>query len=102
MKELLADRDILIVIDDVWDRAYLNPFIQGGPRCARLITTRDLATVPASAEKVRVDAMQQEEAMELLAAGLDHPLRHDGALSRELRELASRLGEWPLLLASRQ
>src|SRR6185295_7127291 len=98
LKELLADRDILIVIDDVWDRAHLNPFIQGGPRCARLITTRDLATLPVSTEKVRVDAMQQDEATALLTAGLDHSLLQEAGLSRELKELASRLGEWPLLL----
>ena len=52
LKELLADRDILLVIDDVWDRAHLNPFVQGGPRCARLITTRNLDTLSASALKV--------------------------------------------------
>jgi hypothetical protein len=61
LKELLADRDILIVIDDVWDRAHLNPFIQGGPRCARLISTRNFDTLPAGAARVRVDAMQQDE-----------------------------------------
>jgi len=94
LKELLADRDILIVIDDVWDRAHLNPFIQGGPRCARLITTRNLDTLPASASRVQVDAMRQNEATELLAAGLDH----DGSLTRELTALAARVGEWPLLL----
>ncbi len=94
LKELLADRDILIVIDDVWNRAHLNPFIQGGPRCARLITTRNFDTLPASAERVQVDAMQQDEATALLAAGLNH----DESLSRELTVLASRLGEWPLLL----
>lgn len=94
LKELLADRDILIVIDDVWDRAHLNPFIQGGSRCARLITTRNFDTLPAGAERVLVDAMQQEEATALLAAGLDQ----DDGLQRDLRELASRLGEWPLLL----
>ncbi len=49
LKGLLADRDILIVIDDVWDRAHLNPFIQGGPRCARLITARNFDTLPAGA-----------------------------------------------------
>src|SRR5215213_256795 len=94
LKELLVDRDILIVIDDVWDRAHLNPFIQGGPRCARLITTRNLDTLPAGAAKVRVDAMQQDEATAMLAAGLDH----DEELRRDLTKLASRLGEWPLLL----
>src|SRR5215813_4500106 len=96
LKELLADRDILLVIDDVWDRAHLNPFIQGGPRCARLITTRNFDTLPAGTAKVRVDAMQQDEATALLAAGLVD--LNDRALRRELRELASRLGEWPLLL----
>jgi WD40 repeat protein len=94
LKELLPDRDILIVIDDVWDRAHLNPFIQGGPRCARLITTRNLDTLPAGTAKVRVDAMQQDEATAMLAAGLDH----EEGLRRDLTKLAARLGEWPLLL----
>ncbi len=97
-KELLADRDILLVIDDVWDRAHLNPFFQGGRRCARLITTRDLATLPASAGRVRVDAMQQNEAMALLIAGLDEALTNDEGLAKSLKQLATRLGEWPLLL----
>ncbi|MGA9996693.1 MAG: TIR domain-containing protein, partial [Pyrinomonadaceae bacterium] len=40
--ELLADRDILIVVDDLWNGTHLRPFTQGGPRCARLVTTRNL------------------------------------------------------------
>ncbi|HET6975811.1 MAG TPA: TIR domain-containing protein [Pyrinomonadaceae bacterium] len=98
-KELLADRDILLVIDDVWNRAHLSPFIQGGPRCAHLITTRDLATLPVSTEKVRVDAMQQDEATALLTVGLDQTLLYDAGLTSELKKLTSRLGEWPLLLS---
>jgi len=94
LKELLADRDILIVIDDVWDRAHVNPFIHGGSRCARLITTRNFDTLPAGSERVHVDAMQSAEATALLAAGLDH----DDGLRQDLTKLASRLGEWPLLL----
>jgi hypothetical protein len=90
--ELLADRDILIVIDDVWDGAHLKPFMQGGPRCARLITTRNLDTLPANAKDAAVDAMQPEEATELLRKGL--PLENE----TELCKLAGRLGEWPLLL----
>jgi hypothetical protein len=38
---LLADRDILLVIDDVWNSTHLEPFLQGGKRCARLVTTRN-------------------------------------------------------------
>ncbi len=94
LKELLADRDILIVVDDVWDRAHLNPFIQGGVHCARLVTTRNFETLPVGAARVHVDAMQQDEAIALLAVGLD---RTDG-LRLELMNLASRLGKWPLLL----
>src|SRR5438105_2637014 len=41
LADLLADRDILLVIDDVWNAAHLKPFLQGGERCARLITTRN-------------------------------------------------------------
>lgn len=97
-KELLADRDILIVIDDVWDRSHLYPFTQGGPRCACLITTRNLDTLPVNAEKVPVDAMRPGEARALLAGTLDQPSLQDGGLNPELAQLASSLGEWPLLL----
>src|SRR5262249_51877477 len=66
--ELLADRDILLVLDDVWNDAHLKPFLQGGKRCARLITTRDervvLSSVPL-AQRIQVDAMQEDEAIQL-------------------------------------
>lgn len=41
LAELLVDRDILLVVDDVWDTTHLKPFLQGGKHCARLITTRN-------------------------------------------------------------
>jgi len=90
--ELLAHRHILIVIDDVWNRAHLKPFLQGGPLCARLITTRDSSSLPESAARIPVDAMQKDEAVELLKTGL--PSANGEALQR----LAADLGEWPLLL----
>ncbi len=97
LTDLLADRDILIVIDDVWNNAHLRPFLQGGPRCARLITTRNLDLLPGNAQKIHVDAMRQEEAVALLSAGLaerdDFP-----AVLAALNALARRLGNWPLLL----
>lgn len=92
LAELLADRDLLIVIDDVWNNAHLRPFLQGGPRCARLVTTRNADTLPPEARSVEVDAMRRAEAVTLLGAGLP-----EGGAA-ELRRLASRLGEWPLLL----
>ena len=90
--KLLDERHILMVIDDVWNAAHLKPFLQGGPQCARLITTRNLDTLPSNAKNINVDAMQQNEATSLIGAGL--PQGNKDAL----RKLASRLGEWPLLL----
>jgi hypothetical protein len=97
LKELLEDRDILLVIDDLWNNAHLRPFTQGGPRCARLITTRNLDTLPGGVHKVRVDAMKQSEAVDLLAAGFERNADLP-AVRHELVALAERLGEWPLLL----
>jgi WD40 repeat protein len=90
----LDGRHCLIVIDDVWNQAHLRPFLRGGDNCARLVTTRNSDTLPAEARTVNVDAMQQNEATSLLSAGL--PGSQDQALG--LRELAARLGDWPLLL----
>ena len=90
--ELLADRDILLVIDDAWNSAHLNPFLQGGDRCARLITTRNSDTLPPKTRRINLDAMKQEEASNLL--GFDLP----GDEAVAIKELSSRLGEWPLLL----
>ena len=90
--ELLADRDILMVIDDVWNIAHLKPFLHGGTRCARLITTRQKAIGPPGAKMVDIGAMHQNEAAALLAVQLPE------ADSTALQQLATRLGQWPLLL----
>jgi WD40 repeat protein len=92
LADLLEPLRALIVIDDVWSATHLRPFLRGGPRCARLVTTRDRTVLPAAASVVQVDAMQNEEALRLLAGGL--PVEQRPALER----LAGRLGHWPLLL----
>jgi hypothetical protein len=81
LRRALGSRRMLIVIDDVWNAAHLRPFLEGGPACARLVTTRDAATLPDRAAEIRVDAMRSDEARALLAQGT-----------------AGRVGEWPLLL----
>lgn len=96
LAELLAGRDVLLVIDDVWNSAHLRPFLQGGERCARLITTRNLDTLPPSAQKIKVDAMANDEAIMLLASGIQY--RDHKGEEPALHALAHRLGEWPLLL----
>lgn len=92
LAEMLVERDILIVIDDVWDSAHLAPFMQGGQRCARLITTRMSDALPLGCHRIDVAAMRRDEATALVAHDLPHG--HEGDLSA----LAQRLGEWPMLL----
>ena len=89
---LLGDRRCLIVIDDVWHARHLTPFLQGGPSCARLVTTRLAGVVPNNSKVTTVDAMEKVQAATLL--GRDLPT----ADPRLLADLAAQLGEWPILL----
>ena len=90
--ELLADRVVLLVIDDVWNSEHLRPFTLGGPRCARLITTRNHDVISSRVNRVNLESMHREEAVALLGAGLPTGGEAD------LRQLADRLGAWPLVL----
>ncbi len=92
LSNALAERDLLLVLDDVWNASDLMPFLQGGPRCARLITTRDAGTLPPGTQKIAVDEMARGEAVMLLRHGL--PPGENATFER----LSSRLGYWPLLI----
>jgi cellulose biosynthesis protein BcsQ len=94
--EILAGRNVLLVIDDVWNMTHLKPFLRGGNRCARLITTRVDLVLPEAAQRITLDAMSQEEAAYLLIADLNTSITDDDR--QALANLAVRLGEWPLLL----
>ncbi len=76
------------------EQAHLRLFLQGGPRCACLITTRNRGTLPLDTRQVDVDAMRQSEAVALLSTGLPVAESHRAAL----HALARRLGAWALLL----
>ena len=92
LAELLIDREMLIVIDDVWDSAHLRPFLKGGERCARLITTRNSDVLPTMIICIDVNEMEIREAVQLLRNELQ------GGDQSEFQALAKRLGNWPLLL----
>ncbi|MEO0563223.1 MAG: NB-ARC domain-containing protein, partial [Chloroflexota bacterium] len=91
----LKQRRCLMVIDDVWEMGHLRPFLQGGETCTRLITTRQSDIVMGSdASGVQVDDMEQDEAVDLLLAGIE-----ETPVDREpFVQLATQLGEWALLL----
>ena len=94
--EALGDRRILLIIDDVWREQDLRPFLQGGLKTTRLITTRRDDILPLSAARQPVDAMTANEALTLLSWGL--PDNQARPQSQPLTDLAKRLGEWAQLL----
>ena len=86
LREKLENRNCLLIIDDVWQKTHLEPFLQGGKlTCARVITTRRPRLV-MDTKRIRVDEMTPEESVRLLAARLPieymssdvQPLRHLG------------------------
>jgi len=94
--EALADRRILLIVDDAWREQDLRPFLQGGYNAARLITTRRDDILPIKTARQKVDAMAADEALTLLSWGL--PKDQAAAQAVNLAALAQRLGEWALLL----
>jgi hypothetical protein len=88
----LAERQMLLVIDDVWNEADVEPFLQGGPRCTRLLTTRETRTLPQSARLLDIGSMDIRDARQLLGAGLPQ------GYEAQLTQLAERLGCWSILL----
>jgi len=104
----IADKAALIVIDDIWSKADLDPFLAESPRSRFLFTTRDAAIARFSgAREHRVDLLDDPQARELLAlwAGAlapaaDYILRECGGLPLALSTVGALLrgatpAEWP-------
>ena len=91
--EALGDRRMLLVVDDIWSRAQLEPFLSGGPNTVRLVTTRQHQVLPDTSAHVDVDAMATAEARGLLLSGLD------GVGEDVVVGLLKATGRWPVLLA---
>ena len=95
----LEKRSCLLVIDDVWQTEALEELLKGGPRCGRLITTRNDQLLPDDAKRVWVDAMEPVEAMALLCEGVIDKWQHiqDPSVLEEV--VIRQLGCWPLLVS---
>lgn len=94
--DALGNRRILLVIDDVWKKGHLEPFLHGGPSTTRLITTRFDNELPVDAIRQVVDSMEPSEALTLIGWGLppDQVAKNTAILSA----MAKYLGEWAQLL----
>ncbi|WP_229068394.1 NB-ARC domain-containing protein [Actinoplanes sp. DH11] len=95
LSRLLDERPrLLLVIDDVWEADQVAPFLVGGRRCVRLVTTRIPATLSDAhdAVLVPVDQMSPDQARAVLTWEL--PPMPPGITE----QLLAVTGRWPLLL----
>lgn len=92
LRDRLRGQRILLVVDDIWRRADLEPFRGLGGSAAILATTRIRDALPADCDLEAIGAMSGAEGAAILGRG------QSGFTEPALRRLAERLGHWPLLL----
>jgi DNA-binding SARP family transcriptional activator/tetratricopeptide (TPR) repeat protein len=67
LRGVLAEKRVLLVLDDVRSVARTRPLLAGGPRCATLLTTRDLDVATAlNARPHRLSELTPEASLRLL------------------------------------
>ena len=95
---LLASRNCLLILDDVWDVLHAEPFVgAAGARCRVLVTTRDGALVKAlGAREQKLDVLSPEQALSLLSEWADEPAHF---LPAEAHAVCDECGCLPLALA---
>ena len=94
-RSVLANRRVLVVLDNVVDAAHVRPLLPSGPHCHALITSRDALTglvVREGAARITLDTLPAAESVELLTAHLG-PGRAaaEPAATAELAELCAHL-----------
>ncbi|MBF8191947.1 tetratricopeptide repeat protein [Nonomuraea sp. K274] len=67
-RSILADRRILVLLDNARDAEQVSPLLPGSPGCAAIVTSRvKLADLP-SAKLVDLDVMEPDEALSLFSS----------------------------------
>ena len=96
-RRLLRDKAALVVVDDVWRVADIEPFLAESTTSCVLFTTRD-ASIAASlgARECRADLLSPEKSRELLARYSGVPLPE---MPSESKMLIHECGRLPLALA---
>ncbi|USX55633.1 dsDNA nuclease domain-containing protein [Lentzea sp. HUAS12] len=83
---------VLLVLDDVWHRRQLAPFLTGGANCKRLVTTRNPFVVPQASRALVVDRMRPQDAQAVISQAVQ------GVPEEEMSRLLELTGRWPVLL----
>lgn len=89
--QVIGNRRLLLVLDDVWRLTQLSPFSYGGGRCVRLVTTRNRNLIASDSESIVVDSMNAGQARQLLTHDL-------GTVPHQDWLLAYTAG-WPVLIS---
>jgi len=96
-RSLLADRRVLVLLDNARDAEQVRPLLPGGGRCLTLVTSRSRLTGLVAAEAavpVGLDVLADDEARELLRARL----RTDRSAGPEADEVIAWCAGLPLAL----
>ncbi|MEV6877063.1 BTAD domain-containing putative transcriptional regulator [Amycolatopsis sp. NPDC051128] len=93
-RTLLADRRILVVLDDASDERQVRPLLPGGHTCAALVTSRERLGAFGGAVHLPLPVLDEAEALELLSrvVGGTRVAEHPEAA----RELVRLCGNLPL------
>ncbi|WP_328582280.1 ATP-binding protein [Streptomyces sp. NBC_00370] len=98
-RSLLADRTMLVVLDNAAGVTQVRPLLPGGPRCLTVVTSRSRLSglaVRDGARRLTLGTLPEEEAVALLRAVTDGYRAEDDPL--ELTELARLCAALPLAL----
>ncbi|MEV4505065.1 AfsR/SARP family transcriptional regulator [Streptomyces klenkii] len=101
-RSVLADRRVLLLLDNARDAAQLRPLLPGTAGCAVLVTTRSRAVTLGGARQFHVGVASEAEALLLLAAIAGE--ERVSAEPRAAKALAAACGHLPLavrIVASR-
>jgi DNA-binding SARP family transcriptional activator/tetratricopeptide (TPR) repeat protein len=99
-RSILADKNVLVLLDNARDAAQVRPLLPGAPGSMVLVTSRDQLTGLAATEDtslLSLDVLADDDARDLLAArlGADRAATQAAAMT----EIARLCGHLPLALA---
>ena len=93
----VAQKAALIVVDDVWSKADIEPLLAESPRSRLLFTTRDASIARfVAAREHRADLLDAEQARELLALWANVPMNR---LPATADDIVAQCGRLPLALS---
>ena len=94
----LANKTALIVIDDIWNKSHLDPFVVDSPRSRFLFTTRDASIARAAgAREHRADLLNSPQSRELLASAASVKVND---LPYAAEDIVAECGGLPLALST--